>query len=126
MAKVFKKRRYRQTLTSLDSPSQASSLVGNTKNPNVDDHWLSIEAEYGCELKDLKPLYRSRRMDNSLWEICVIFHMIRKPNSVNVLLFIQNISKFLTALPPRRLSLKHLPVSKINLKRFNDFLADTS
>ena len=42
------------------------------------------------------------------------------------LLFSQNIAKFLTVLPPRRLSLKHFRVSKIDLKRFNDFLADTS
>ena len=56
----------------------------------------------------------------------MILHMILKPNSINVLLFIQNIVKFLTVLPPRRLSLKHLPVSKIDLKRFYDFLADTS
>ena len=58
----YQKTAVQTTLTSLDNPSQENSLVGNTKNPNVDDQ-LSNESEYGCELK---PLYRSRRMDNSL------------------------------------------------------------
>ena len=35
-------------------------------------------------------------------EICII----QQPNSITVLLFIQNISKFLTRLPPGRLSSK--------------------
>ena len=34
----------------------------------------------------------------------VIPEIIRKPNSLSVLLFVQNISKLLTRLPPRRLS----------------------
>ena len=38
-------------------------------------------------------------------EICII-RIKRKPNSIIVLLFIQNISNFLTSLPPRRLSSK--------------------
>ena len=39
-------------------------------------------------------------------EICIIIHIIRKPNSTIVLLLIQNFSKFLTSLPSRRLSYK--------------------
>ena len=35
-------------------------------------------------------------------EICVILHILRKPNSIIVSLFIQNSFKFLTSLPPRR------------------------
>lgn len=36
--------------------------------------------------------------------ISIIPEIIRKPNSLSVLLFVQNISKLLTRLPPRRLS----------------------
>ena len=39
-------------------------------------------------------------------EICIILHIIGKPNAIIILLFIQNIFKFLTSLPPRRLSSK--------------------
>ena len=35
-----------------------------------------------------------------------IFHIIRKPDSIIVLIFIQNISKFFTSFSPRRLSSK--------------------
>ena len=34
------------------------------------------------------------------FEVDIILYIIRKPNSIIVLLFIQNISKFLTCLPP--------------------------
>ena len=44
---------------------------------------LSNEAEYHDE-----ELWRSRRITPS--EISIILHMIRKPNSIIVLLFIQN------------------------------------
>ena len=43
-------------------------------------------------------------------EICIVLHIIRKPNLIIVLWFIQNISTFLTSLPPRRLSLKLWPI----------------
>lgn len=36
--------------------------------------------------------------------VSIIPEIIRKPNSLSVLLFVQNISKLLTRLPPRRLS----------------------
>ena len=36
---------------------------------------------------------------------------LRKPNTLIVLLLIQSISEFLTTLPPRRFSLKQLPIS---------------
>ena len=39
-------------------------------------------------------------------EICINLHIIRKPNAIIILLFIQNIFKFVTSLPPRRLSSK--------------------
>ena len=32
-------------------------------------------------------------------EICILFHIVQKPNSIILLLFIQNISKFLTSFP---------------------------
>ena len=41
-------------------------------------------------------------------EISIILGMIRKPNSLLVILFIQNISKFLTSLPIRKISSKTL------------------
>ena len=44
-------------------------------------------------------------------EICIILHIVRQPNSM-VLLFIQNISQFLTRLPPRRPSSKLWPISR--------------
>ena len=44
-------------------------------------------------------------------EICILLHMIRKPNSIIVLLFIENISNFLTSLPFRRLSSNSRTVS---------------
>ena len=44
-------------------------------------------------------------------EICILLHMTRKPNSIIVLLFIENISNFLTSLPFRRLSSKSRTVS---------------
>ena len=37
-------------------------------------------------------------------EICIILRIIRKPNAIYISLFIQNIFKFLTSLPPRWLS----------------------
>ena len=43
-------------------------------------------------------------------------HIIRKPNSTIVLLFIKNISKFFTSLPPRRRSSKLWPVSRHGLR----------
>ena len=59
--------------------------------------------------------------------ICLNFHPIRKPNLVINLLFIQSISKFLTSLPSRRLSLKLWLISrhgfKIEKKKFT--FADT-
>ena len=42
-------------------------------------------------------------VDNN-FEISIILHILRKPNSIIVLLFIQNILKSLTSLPCRRLS----------------------
>lgn len=36
--------------------------------------------------------------------VSIIPEIIRKPNSLSVLLFVQNISKLLTRLPPGRLS----------------------
>lgn len=43
--------------------------------------------------------------------IIPILHIIGKPNSIIVFLSIQNISKFLTNIPPPRLSLKLWPIS---------------
>ena len=40
---------------------------------------------------------------------CIILHIIPKPNTIIVLSFNQNIFKFLTSLPPRRLSSKPWP-----------------
>ena len=37
-------------------------------------------------------------------EIYIILHILGNPNSITVLLFIQNVSNFRTRLPPRRLS----------------------
>ena len=46
-------------------------------------------------------------------EICVILYIMRKRGSIIVLLFIQSyIFKFLTCLPPRRLSSKLWPISR--------------
>ena len=42
--------------------------------------------------------------------MCITFPIIRQANSIIVLLFIQNISQFLTSLPPRRLSPKLWPI----------------
>ena len=36
-------------------------------------------------------------------DICILLHMTRKPNSIIVLLFIENVSNFLTSLPFHRL-----------------------
>ena len=37
-------------------------------------------------------------------ETNIILHIVRKRNNIIILLFIQIISKFLTSLPPRKLS----------------------
>ena len=45
-------------------------------------------------------------------EICKILHILGKPNSITVLLFIQNVFKFRTSLPPRRLSSNPWSISR--------------
>ena len=60
--------------------------------------WRSMEIEDGVVRRGRRP----RRITPS--EISIILHMIRKPNSITVLLFIQNNSQFKniakTCLPP--------------------------
>ena len=58
--------------------------------------------------------WRPRWMTSS--KICVILHILRKPNPKIVLLLIQNISKFWTRLPPRRLSSNLWPISRDGFK----------
>ena len=61
---------------------------------------LNIPDSLLCDLNELRPavcasrkILRLRRITPS--EICIILHIIRKPNSIIVLLFIQNISRAL-------------------------------
>ena len=49
----------------------------------------------------------------------LILRIIRKPNTLIVLLLIQNIFKFLTTLPPRRPSLKHLPIFLVSVSEYS-------
>ena len=72
---------------------------------------LLKEADYGH-----KELCRSRRM-LSINNICSVLHITRQPNSVIVLLFIENISKFLTS---SWLSSKHLLVSQHSFRLWNE------
>ena len=59
-------------------------------------------------------------------EICIIRHNTRKLNSIIVLLFIQNILKFLTSLSPRRLSSNLWPILWLSFRKETQFfLADT-
>ena len=57
---------------------------------------LLNEAEY--DAKHYAECYRQRRITASV--ISVILYILRQSNSIIILLFIQNISKFLTSLPP--------------------------
>ena len=63
---------------------------------------LLNEAEYdGKNYTDQGGCYRPRWITAS--EISIILHLIRRPNTIIVLLLIQNISNFLTSLLPRSL-----------------------
>ena len=58
-------------------------------------------------------------------EICVILHILLKPNSIIVSLFIQNSFKFLTSLPPRRPTFFGLFFGTVSGCKDRLFLADT-
>ena len=64
--------------------------------------------------------WRLRRITSS--EIYIIVHILWKPNSIIVLLLIQNISNFFTYLPPRGLSWKLWLISRHEFRKLTDIL----
>ena len=65
------------------------------------------------------------QIEETVWitasEICVILHIIRKLDSIIVLLFIPNISKFFTSLPLCRLSPKQVSLFLDTVPRYRVF-----
>ena len=75
---------------------------------------LSLRLIYVVEYTVKNYVKRVRPLLITAFEICIILHLLQKPNEIIVLLFMQNISAFLSTslLPLRRLSSKLLPVSR--------------
>ena len=71
------------------------------------NYWVRLSRRW--RIMQIEEDVRSRWITSS--EICIILHIIWKLISIIVLLFIQNISKFLTILPSCRLSFKLSPIS---------------
>ena len=73
----------------------------------------------------LSRMWRIMQIEETVWitasEICVILHIIRKLDSIIVLLFIPNISKFFTSLPPCRLSPKQVSLFLDTVPRYGVF-----
>ena len=73
--------------------------------------WVWCEGFYLCNQGECYPPRQKIKVDNSL-PYLIILCIIQKLNSmIIVLVFIQNVSTFLTTLHPYRLSSKHLSVS---------------
>ena len=66
----------------------------------AEDSSISVEHFTIIERRSM----RMAEVDNSLRDQQVILRIMRKPNSVIVLLFIKNVSTYLSSLPRRRLS----------------------
>ena len=70
------------------------------------------------------------QIEETVWitasEICVILHIIRKLDSIIVLFFIPNISKFFTSLPSCRLSPKQVSLFLDTVPRYRVFSHDVT
>ena len=78
----------------------------------------------------LSRMWRIMQIEETVWitasEICVILHIIRKLDSIIVLLFIPNISKFFTSLPLCRLSPKQVSLFLDTVPRYRVFSHDVT
>ena len=77
--------------------STTARYKGNSYWMRLSMIWRIMQTEEGVLLAEVDNSLRDLKHNSAL-------HVIRKPNSIIISLFIRNISKFLTSLPPRRLT----------------------
>ena len=91
------KRYYYYTVSFINSTIEPDS---QNKGQHSDSHGcdnLQNIIEWGW-VRIIHRGWRARYISSS--EICIILHIVWQPNPIIVLLFIQNVSKFSTSLPP--------------------------
>ena len=77
--------------------STTARYKGNSYWMRLSMIWRIMQTEEGVLLAEVDNSLRDLKHNSAR-------HVIRKPNSIIISLFIRNISKFLTSLPPRRLT----------------------
>ena len=109
----------------------ANLLLGNPDKTKILLFWKETNPaqnalSFNEHVPSLHSSLLSTHSNTTSSDICIILHIVRKPNSIIISLFIQNILKFLTSLSPRRLSSNLWSILWLSFRKETQFfLADT-